>query len=71
MKCCAEIAKDISDLKQQILDDKKTFSLYKTLLEYSKCDSNNVFLVCDNCICWKNGNVDKGFYNDKIAMEKE
>jgi hypothetical protein len=53
VKTCAEVQKDINELRRKLKQDKREYDTYRHLSEQQRCDSESPLLKCEKCECWK------------------
>lgn len=53
VKTCAEIDKEIEELRRKLQQNKMIELSIKGVSERKKCNSSNANIMCSNCDCWK------------------
>jgi len=56
VKTCADVQREINELRKKLKRDKREFDVLKTyrhLSEQQRCDSESPFIKCEKCDCWK------------------
>jgi len=53
VKTCAEIDKEIEELRRKLQQNKTIELSIKGISERKKCKSSSANVMCSNCDCWK------------------